>query len=227
VYVSHVVNRVDFFSVPTLGPDAVVDFLEAHIPAGLSLGDFGTLPLGTDFVTLDPVAFGGAFDQPQLDIAIRAAGTGSELRVSAKVPWLPPRPANSDTPPSDGVLEITGYGVSSAAFGSTYPTTVEVAGNRAANILAALAALAPYTYVGLGCMENEQVFTVDFLPEKGAAPAFSLVDWLCPTPGEVSVTSNGHKLLPLVPDCALLQAVVAWLPRGKAGFTRSEAAYCR
>jgi hypothetical protein len=228
VHVSHLADQFEFFSLPRIGVAAAVRFLEHHLPAGftISVSAAGTPARETD-VHLDVATFSGAYDQPDLNLTITATRGGSRLRVAAEVPWQPPRPPGSDPAPLASVIEVTGYATSGPATGSLGPVTVEVTGQQATTIRTVLAGLLPSTYTGPPCWENEAIFRLDFVQTGKSTPIFSAADWVCPSPGQVTVSSDGRALLPLVPDCLLLQAVAAVLPHGQAAYTRRFAERCR
>jgi hypothetical protein len=122
-------------------------------------------------------------------------------------------------------MEVTGYGKLSLEDGSQDPVRIEVKGHNAAAIRSALSHLSSAT--APECMENLNAFTVSILPRPGARPMYVAREESCPTPGRVDITTGGssqptYKRL----DCALQDAVLAALPRGRAVATRHDVSRC-
>jgi hypothetical protein len=133
-------------------------------------------------------------------------------------------PGNFD-PPSSGTIEVTGYAGFAPICCSFGPVTVRVGGVQAARIRVEIGRLRLRT---LGkdqfmCLENGDVFTIDFLP-TAASDAVKVDWWWCGRrAGYLTVSLRGRTFW-LAPDCALRRTLLSVLPRGKAAFTRTAAA---
>ena len=142
----------------------------------------------------------------------------------ASVLSLSNAPAGASPVPR-GVMEVTGYGKLSLDNGSQDPVRVEVKGRKAAAIRSALSDLSSAT--APDCMENLNAFTVSVLPRLGARPIYVAHEESCPTPGRVDITTgNSSQQTYKKLDCALQDAVLAALPRGRAVATRHDASHC-
>lgn len=206
-------------------PAQVAAYIESHVPHKTWITGNGPPPLGeTQIQVRLPVS--GPHEQDAQDVySIVADNTGSEFRLDAWVVWNPSRPQDESVP-SNGDVEVTGYSASTLYGGSTGPVRVKVASEAAYRIRQAFDAL-PLSAPAM-CMENEAAYEIAFIPEGHSEPTIMATDELCPSPGEVGVTSDGQAMPTLEADCAVARAVVAALPHGKAAFTRQAAStVCR
>jgi hypothetical protein len=133
------------------------------------------------------------------------------------------QPVAAQGPPSEGIVEVTGYQHLSY-LGSVGPVTVVVGGRRAAAIRSALRGLST-TSPG-ECMESLVAFKVSVATREGARPSYAATEQDCPTPGVVSISVDGKNIEQLREDCSLHAAVIAALPRGRADGTRRDKNRC-
>ena len=208
------------------GPDAVEDYLAAHVPRGatqLEKGS-GNGPHGILFVDLAyylPVS-GPHRYSAELIYTTAPTGSGAELRVDSEVVWEPSHPAD-ERAPAGGVIAVTGYSQISLAQNSSGPVTATVSGARARSIIGALNALplAPRA----GCFENPLLFELVVRRSAHSARSLTVAGWGCA--GIVVVTAHG-RTMPELNDASglLLCAVVRVLPAHEAEGTRSAGLSC-
>ncbi|MGH9087847.1 MAG: hypothetical protein ACRDYZ_07005 [Acidimicrobiales bacterium] len=211
------------FSV-AVAPSALVAYVRRHLRRSWSVGgpQFGPPPGGATLLVRLP-GRGAHFEEGSLSYEAVPTRTGADVRVDAMVVWKPSRPSDESVP-AVGQVVVTGYAASSLSRGSTGPTTVSVTGSAARRVrrdFDALALAAPGS-----CMESENVYALQFTGRVGL-PEVSVGAGTCPSPGEVSVTSDGSQMAPLLEDCRLLRAVAAVLPPHEAAYTHRRAAACR
>ena len=94
-------------------PKAVISWIEAHRPAGgsshshgYSIGPNGTASweAGTFFTPSQPSVI--AFERLEV-WTVAAAGGGTRLGATAKVAWIPTRPASERIPPGVSVISVS------------------------------------------------------------------------------------------------------------------------
>jgi PASTA domain len=203
----------------------VASYILRHLPRGGSANQgnmIQTDPVSYDaeFIPVTMPAAGANEDVATLLYAFAADGPGiQELRIDAQTVSTPNRTAASKAAPTGRVV-VTGYGVSSLAFGSSHPVTVTLTGVRAEHLRAI------FDRLGLGqaggCMEYSEFFSLRFFDH--GSRVLTATDGSCGTLS-VSIGRTGVGLSD--PHCALLGVVVSNLPAGSGAATRSALQGCR
>jgi hypothetical protein len=221
---SHQVDVHRLYLVP--GTRATVAaYILRHLPRGGSANQgnmIQTDPVSYDaeFIPITMPAAGPNEDAATLLYAFAADGPGvQELRIDAQTVSVPNRTAASKATPTGRVV-VTGYGVSSLAFGASRPVSVTLTGVKAEQMRAVFDRLG----VGQagGCMEYSEFFSLRFL-DPGSR-VLTATDGSC---GSLSVSTGRTGAGLSDPHCALLGAVVSDLPAGAGAATRSALRECR
>jgi hypothetical protein len=75
-------------------------------------------------------------------------------------------------------------------------------------------------------METVIYFRISFLAYQSGRPTYVATEEACPTPGVVNISVDGKTTQHFKEDCALQNAVVSSLPKGRAGGTRRDEVGC-
>jgi hypothetical protein len=142
-----------------------------------------------------------------------------ELRVVLQIDWLPIVVVKM---PTNGVVTVTGYDKSSAAFGSSEPVSVVLNHQQTLKLAAVLSTLKASG--GGGCMEDATVLRVSIASPTSKQVIWSAVGDTCP--GALAISTKGTRVGLDEHSCALWQLVSSFFASGKANATKSDAEFC-
>lgn len=206
-------------------PATVAHYIRAHPPSGAISTGYGTHD-GVVTAVTETLAVSGP-DEYMAALTYKVAptngtGTRSELRIDAKIVWVPPR-LTSELATSGESAQVTGYRTSSVRSLPSGPATVTLSPSQTQRVIEAFDSLS-LGPPSVGCLEGVQYFTLVIRPRSGAVPSFRATENQCGN--QVYVTENGKTVTPLWDQhCALLEAVGAVVP-DRATATKRAAAAC-
>jgi hypothetical protein len=141
-------------------------------------------------------------------IAAIVLGLGGCAAATAK-PADPARAAKSvDAAQSVDKARLTGYASSPLDAGPSGPVSVVLQGASAARLDQLINGLQKST--GVSCVENAQLYQIDFTHVAGGKRAFDVAGYQCAN--LVNITSDGKTVTRVDGKCALLTAVRRLLP---------------
>jgi hypothetical protein len=141
-------------------------------------------------------------------IAVVLLGLAGCATATAK-PADPAQTAKSvDAVQSADKARLTGYASASVSGGASGPVSVVLPGASAARLNQLIKGLQKWT--GASCMENIQLYQLDFTRVAGAKRGFEVAGYECAN--LVNITADGKTVTRVDGKCALLTAVRRLLP---------------
>jgi hypothetical protein len=219
------VTRTAWWLVPG-SMDTVLDWVQAHPPAGFTLGGSGDTSDGSivtsrfDMFSLPPVA--NVLIERSLYVSVASDGADSTaLRVDSQVAWLPAKPADERIPSAAKVVTITALpgtdiknGQPARSPGQPVTVTDPVTVTKIAGVVDAL----PLMPAGLFCpLSTGQGLQLTFRADKDG-PVLAEVTGYTNGCGTVTLVVGGKRMPALWDGAELAQRVLKLAGINWSGF---------